>query len=66
MTDILPQDEIAADSIAERSLLATEHDLGAPNRPPTRRIKGFFRNLLISIPLIALVIWTVSPPILKK
>jgi multiple sugar transport system permease protein len=61
MTHILPQDEIPADSIAEESLKASER---APrgNRPTAgARVRGIGRNILIAIPLILLVVWTVSP-----
>jgi ABC-type glycerol-3-phosphate transport system permease component len=51
MTDIIPRDEQA--------------DIGPRVDPPgseaTRRLKRIGRNVLISLPLIALVIWTVAP-----
>ena len=61
MTDILPHDEIAADSIAEDSLKAAEIDYREPKRTAGQRTKGILRNILIAIPLIGLVVWTIMP-----
>ena len=61
MTDILPPDEITADSIAEESLKASDRAQRERKRPPGRGIRGIFRSILIAIPLIALVVWTVAP-----
>ncbi len=61
MTDIMPQDEIVADSIAEDALKASERARVRNGRTAGQRTKGILRNILISIPLIALVVWTVMP-----
>ena len=62
MTDILPQDEFLTESAAEKALKASEGAPREPRRTAGRsRTKGIIRNILISIPLIALVIWTVAP-----
>lgn len=58
MTDLVPQDEIVADSVAEESLRASA---SSRRRNTDRRTRGIFKNILIAIPLIALVIWTVAP-----
>lgn len=51
MTDIIPRDEMAP--IGPR--------VDPPGSEATRRLKRIGRNVLISLPLIALVIWTVAP-----
>jgi len=60
MNNKLPQDEIPADSIAEESLKATER---APQRkrPVGGGLRGLVRNILVALPLIILVVWTVAP-----
>jgi multiple sugar transport system permease protein len=61
MTDTLPQDEIPADSTAEESLKATERAPRGRRRTAGGGAKGIVRSILISIPLILLVVWTVAP-----
>ena len=61
MTDTLPQDEILTESVAEKALKASEGTAREPKRTAGRRTKGVIRSTLISIPLIALVVWTVAP-----
>ena len=61
MTDILPPQDEFTDSVAERTLRASEGDSREPSRAVGRRAKGVLRSILISIPLIALVAWTVMP-----
>ncbi len=61
MTDILPPDEIAADTIAEESLQASERDVPGLGLAVGSRAKRLLRSILIAIPLIALVVWTVTP-----
>ena len=60
MTDMLPHDEIVADSIAEDSIVASERDLQDQSRA-VGRVRGMLRNILIALPLILLGIWTVAP-----
>jgi len=61
MTDTLPQDEFLTESLAEEALKASEGAPREPRRTAGRRGKGIIRNILIAIPLIALVVWTVTP-----
>ncbi len=61
MTDTPPQDEFLTDSAAEKALKASEDAPREPRRTVGRRGKGIIRNIVISIPLIALVVWTVAP-----
>ncbi len=61
MTDTLPQDEIPADRIAEEPLTAGERSRRKWRPTGSGRATQIFKNVLISIPLILLVIWTVGP-----
>ncbi|MGI9649404.1 MAG: carbohydrate ABC transporter permease [Acidimicrobiia bacterium] len=61
MSDLMPQDEVPADSIAETSLMAAERKPPERGLPAGSRLRGFIRSTLIALPLIALVIWTVAP-----
>ena len=61
MTDTLPQDEIPADRIAEEPLTASERARRRRRPTGSGRATQIFKNILISIPLILLVIWTVGP-----
>jgi len=61
MTDIAPQDEVVTESLAEEALKASERDPREPRRTAGSRTKRTLRSILISIPLIALVVWTVAP-----
>jgi multiple sugar transport system permease protein len=60
MTELVPQDEILTESVAEKSLKASERPR-QPRGAAGGRVKGILRNIIISIPLIALVVWTVLP-----
>ena len=55
------QDEFLTESVAEKSLKAAEFETHEPRRTAGRRTKQVLRNILIAIPLIALVVWTVAP-----
>lgn len=61
MTDIAPQEEVITESLAEKALKASEHEPREPRRTAGGRTKGILRSILIAIPLIALVVWTVAP-----
>jgi len=61
MTDKLSQDEIPADSIAEESLIAIDREPRGATRPAGSGLRGIIRNVLVAIPLIMLVVWTVAP-----
>ena len=61
MTDMLPQDEAAAGSIAEESRKARERAARGPKGAVGSRARRIARNILIAIPLILLVVWTVAP-----
>ncbi len=61
MTDIARQEELLTEAVAEESLKASEREPRGPRRTVGDRTKGILRNILISIPLIALVVWTVAP-----
>tara|TARA_B100000315_G_scaffold101375_1_gene93147 strand:+ start:741 stop:1676 length:936 start_codon:yes stop_codon:yes gene_type:complete len=61
MIDTLPQDEIPADRIAEEPLTAGERSRRKWRPTGSGRATQIFKNVLISIPLVLLVIWTVAP-----
>ena len=61
MTDKLTEDEIPADSIAEGSLKAIDRSPRRATRPAGSGLRGIMRNVLVAIPLIMLVVWTVAP-----
>jgi multiple sugar transport system permease protein len=61
MSDLLPQDEVPADSSAETSVMVSEHEPAVPGVHVGSRLRGIIRSTLIALPLIALVIWTVAP-----
>ncbi|HEX6300015.1 MAG TPA: carbohydrate ABC transporter permease [Acidimicrobiia bacterium] len=60
MTDIGNQDETLSEPTARATAAVTG---GPPEQPPTvgSRVRRLLRNILISIPLIALVVWTLAP-----